>query len=142
MSLFRILWRCLLIGARRVRSWVSMLLCLRLSELVIFRYLSDGSERSICFIFLNLGDSFHHFFVSILIFVLIDYLIACEYFVSSHTRASVSSIRWTSRFVSSPSWAMYYRWNALETRERELWSSNGNVRGRKSRISSLLWLVL
>jgi len=30
-----------------VRSWVSMLICPRLSEFVIFRYLSDGSEGSI-----------------------------------------------------------------------------------------------
>jgi len=50
VSFFRILWRCLLIGAWPVRSWVSMLICLRLSQLVIFRYWFDGSEGSICFI--------------------------------------------------------------------------------------------
>jgi len=58
-----------------VCSWVSMLVCLQLSELVIFRYLSNGSDGLICFILLNLGDFCHHFFVSCLIFALIDCLV-------------------------------------------------------------------
>jgi len=63
VSLFRILWRCLLIGMCPVRSWVSKLACLRLSELVISRNLSDGNDWSICLSFLNLGDLFHHSFI-------------------------------------------------------------------------------
>ena len=53
-----------------------MLVCLWLSELIISRYLSDGSDGSICFILLNLSDFCHHFFVSYLIFALIDCLVA------------------------------------------------------------------
>jgi hypothetical protein len=62
-SIFCILWRCLLIRVWPVRSWVSMLVCLQLSELVILMYLSKGSEGSISLIFLNFGDFVHHFFI-------------------------------------------------------------------------------
>jgi len=68
VSFFRIMCRYLSIGAWPVRNWVSMLVCLRLRELVIVIYLSEGNEGSMRLIFLNLGDFFHHSFVSILIF--------------------------------------------------------------------------
>jgi len=59
-----------------VHSWVSKLACLQLSELVISRNLSDGNDWSICLIFLNLGNLFHHSFIEFLILVLISCLIA------------------------------------------------------------------
>ena len=43
-----------------MRNCVRMLVCLRLSELVIFRYLFEGSEGSIHFVCQYLGDSIHH----------------------------------------------------------------------------------
>jgi len=76
VSLFCILWRCLLIGMCPVRSWVSKLACLQLSELVISRNLSEGNDWSICLSFLNLGDLFHHSFIDSLILELIACLIA------------------------------------------------------------------
>ena len=60
MRFFLILCKWLLIGAWPVHSWVSPPVCLRLSELVIFMYLSEGSEGSIRRVRLNLGDSIHH----------------------------------------------------------------------------------
>jgi hypothetical protein len=53
-----------------------MLVCLRLSELVILMYLSKGSKGSISLIFLNLSDFVHHFFTIALMFIPIDCLIA------------------------------------------------------------------
>jgi len=53
-----------------------MLACLRLSELVISRYLAEGSDRSMILVFLNLGIFCHHSFVSFLILAFIIYLIA------------------------------------------------------------------
>jgi len=47
-----------------VRTWVSKLYCLRLSELVIFMYLFEGNEGSMHFVLVNLGDRFHHISIS------------------------------------------------------------------------------
>ena len=49
-----------------MRNCVRTLVCLRLSELVIFRYLFEGSKGSICFICRYLGGSIHHHLQSIL----------------------------------------------------------------------------
>ena len=49
-----------------MRNCVRTLVCLRLSELVIFRYLFEGSEGSIRFVRRYLGDSIHHHLQSIL----------------------------------------------------------------------------
>ena len=59
-----------------MRNWVSTLVCLQLSELVILINLSEGSEGLIILILLYLGDFFHHLDVSVFIFALIDCLIA------------------------------------------------------------------
>ena len=76
VSFFHILCRCALIGVWPVHNWVSMLVCLQLRELIIVIYLSEGNEGSMRLVFLNLGDFFHHSFVSILIFTLISCLTA------------------------------------------------------------------
>jgi len=66
-----------------VRNCVRMLVCLRLSELVIFRYLFEGSKGSICIIHQYLGDSIHHHLQSILISSWIICLIA-DILMGSH----------------------------------------------------------
>ena len=58
-------------GTCPVRNWVSKLACLRLIELVISRNLSEGSDGSICLIFLYLGDFCYHPFVDFLMLELI-----------------------------------------------------------------------
>jgi len=53
-----------------------MLVCLRLSELVMFVNLFKGSEGSIRLVRLYLGDSIHHHFQSVLISSLVICLTA------------------------------------------------------------------
>src|SRR5882757_9949110 len=71
-----ILWRCLLRGTWPVLSWVSILVCLRLSELDSFMNLSKGSDGSMVFILSNLGDFVHQVLISFLVLSSMPFLMA------------------------------------------------------------------
>jgi hypothetical protein len=83
---FWIAYRCLLSGMCPVRNCVRMLVCLQLSELEILINLFDGREGSMFFIFLNLGDFVHQNLVCLLMFMLIDCLMAEILVGSCHCR--------------------------------------------------------
>ena len=66
-----ILWRWLRMGAWPVQMWVSRLVCLQVSMLVIFVNLAEGREGSISLSLAYLGDSFCHIVVLCLVSLLI-----------------------------------------------------------------------
>ena len=71
-----------------------MLGCLRLSELIISRYLAEGNDRSMSLVFLNLGDFCHHSFINFLIFALIACLVA-EMLIGSCRWRKIGRMFWS-----------------------------------------------